>query len=110
ISLIESGSRTTSWPPIRAVPSVGSRIPHNIRITVDLPDPFGPRNPKIEPFPTANDTWSTAVNVPNRFVRPSHWIIDSLILSFRAERGTSQSVIDHTTYSQCDRGVYVRCT
>src|SRR5581483_629584 len=50
--LIGSISRTTSWPPMRAVPSVGSRIPHSIRITVVFPEPFGPRNPKIDPFPT----------------------------------------------------------
>jgi len=35
-----------------ARPSVGSRMPHNIRITVDLPEPFGPRNPKMEPLLT----------------------------------------------------------
>src|SRR5205085_3749850 len=67
-----------SWPPMRAVPSVGSRIPQSIRITVDLPEPFGPRKPKIDPLPTLNETWSTAVNVPKRFVRPSHSIIVSM--------------------------------
>ncbi len=41
-----------SWPAIRAVPAVGSRMPQSIRMTVDLPEPFGPRNPKIEPRAT----------------------------------------------------------
>src|ERR1700676_285188 len=77
MSLIDSVSRTTSCPPIRAVPSVGSSIPQSIRMTVDLPEPLGPRNPKMEPLPTENETWSTAVNVPKRFVSPSHSIISS---------------------------------
>src|SRR4029453_4212079 len=79
ISLIGSISRTMSCPSIRAVPSLGSRIPHSIRITVDLPEPFGPRKPKMDPFPTENETWPTAVNVPKRFARPSHPIIGSIV-------------------------------
>src|SRR5437773_10714038 len=66
-----------SWPPIRAVPSLDSRIPHSIRIKVVFPEPFGPRKPKIDPFPTVNETWSTAVNVPKRFVSLSTSIIGS---------------------------------
>src|SRR5438445_1166756 len=66
-----------SWPPIRAVPSVGSRMPQSILITVVFPDPFGPRKPKIDPFPTENETWSTAVKAPKRFVNPSTSIIGS---------------------------------
>ncbi len=37
---------------MRAVPSVGSRMPQSMRMTVDLPEPFGPRKPKMEPFST----------------------------------------------------------
>src|SRR5205807_3438629 len=107
MSLIDSVSRTTSCPPMRAVPSVGSRIPQSIRITVDLPEPFGPRNPKIDPLPTLNETWSTAVNVPKRLVRPSHSFIASILL-FRGERGISHSMDSHTIDSQCDRFVCVR--
>src|SRR5215831_16499037 len=77
ISLIGSRSRTMSWPPIRAVPSVGCRIPHNIRITVVFPEPLGPRNPKIDPFPTVNERGSTAVKAPKRLVNPSTSIIGS---------------------------------
>src|SRR5438270_8789361 len=68
-----------SCPPMRAVPSLGSRIPQSIRITVDFPEPFGPRNPKIDPLPTLNVTRSTAVNVPNRLVKPSHSIIAAIV-------------------------------
>src|SRR5438477_7550817 len=75
--LSRSVSRTTSMPATRAVPSLGSRMPQSIRITVDFPEPFGPRNPKIEPFVTERVTWSTAVNEPNRLVRFSHSIISS---------------------------------
>jgi hypothetical protein len=52
-------------------------MPQSIRMTVDLPDPFGPRNPKIDPRAIEKLTWSTAVNVPKRFVSPSHSIIKS---------------------------------
>ena len=34
----------------------GSSNPHNMRMTVDLPDPFGPSKPKIEPLVTENET------------------------------------------------------
>src|SRR5579859_2506064 len=48
-----------------------------MRMTVDLPEPFGPRNPKMEPLAIAKLTWSTAVNAPNRLVSPSHSIMVS---------------------------------
>src|SRR5688500_11065787 len=64
-----------SWPAIRAPPSVGSRMPQSMRITVDLPEPFGPRKPKIDPRATEKLTSSTAVKLPNRLVSPSHSII-----------------------------------
>src|SRR5947208_3521951 len=71
---------------MRAVPSFGSRIPQSIRITVDFPEPFGPRNPKIDPLPTLNETSSTAVKVPKRLVKPSHSIIASDILRKRIRK------------------------
>ena len=46
-------------------------------MTVDLPDPFGPRKPKIEPLAMENETRSTAVNWPKRLVNASHWIMVS---------------------------------
>src|SRR5881392_2044206 len=92
ISLIGSKSRTTSWPPIRAVPSVGCRIPHSIRITVVFPEPFGPRKPKIDPFPTVNETRSTAVKAPKRFVSPFTSIIGSGI---NGESGNQETKNDY---------------
>src|SRR5437660_983498 len=64
---------------MRARPSLGSNKPHSIRITVDLPEPFGPRKPKMAPLFTLKLTWSTAVNWPKRRVNPSHSIIVSAI-------------------------------
>ena len=64
-----SGSRVTSAPPTTAVPEVGFRRPQSMRMVVDLPAPLLPRKPKISPWCTSNDTWSTATNLPNRRVR-----------------------------------------
>src|SRR5260370_25527421 len=41
------------------------------RIVVDLPAPFGPRNPTTSPRSTAKDTRSTAVTSSNRLETPS---------------------------------------
>src|SRR5664279_2048934 len=69
-----SVSFATSRPPNPiAVPDVGLRSPVSIRIVVDLPDPFGPRNPNTFPRGISNDTRSTAVNAPNLRVRLSQW-------------------------------------
>src|SRR5205814_260848 len=83
-----------SWPPIRAVPSVGSRMPQSILITVVFPDPFGPRKPKIDPFPTENETWSTAVKAPKRFVNPSTSIIGSGINRESGKEGYLVKLLD----------------
>src|ERR1700676_4363259 len=56
---------------MRAVPAVGIMNPASMRIVVDLPAPFGPRNPTTSPRPTLKDTLSTAVKVPKRLVSPS---------------------------------------
>ena len=40
-----------------------------MRIVVDFPAPLLPRNPKISPGSTSNETWSTARNAPKRRVR-----------------------------------------
>ena len=36
---------TTSSPSTLALPSVGASRPHKMRISVDLPEPFGPSKP-----------------------------------------------------------------
>ena len=62
---------STELPKIVAVPSVGGRRPVSIFIVVDLPQPLEPRKPKISPRSIDRVTWSTAVKVPKRIVRPS---------------------------------------
>src|SRR5512147_2175389 len=64
-----SGCLATSVPATDASPDVGCSSPHNMRIVVDLPAPFGPRNPKISPSLASNEIWSTATNPPKRLVR-----------------------------------------
>jgi hypothetical protein len=55
-----SGLRTTSNPSRRAVPLVGRlRVVSTFSI-VDLPAPFGPSNPKMQPLDTAKLMPSTA--------------------------------------------------
>ena len=68
---ISSGCRATSNPFTDPLPAVGVNNPHSIRMVVDFPAPFGPRKPKISPFATFSETWSTATNDPNFFTRSS---------------------------------------
>ena len=60
ICLTSVGSVRMSWPPIRAVPDVGSSTPVSIEIVVVLPAPFGPSRPKTSPSSTAKLMPSTA--------------------------------------------------
>src|SRR5438477_9921257 len=95
--LISSVCVATSNPAMRPWPSLGSSKPHNMRMTVDLPEPFGPRKPKIEPFSTLKLTWSTAVKWPNRLVSLSH----SIMVSGMAVSLTSQAVRDEAQPAHC---------
>ena len=54
---------------LRARPDVGLSRPHNMRIVVDLPAPFGPRKPKTSPLRTSRLMRSTATKSPNRLTR-----------------------------------------
>ena len=58
-----------SWPSITAVPDVGGRNPVIIRIVVDFPAPFGPRNPSTSPSLTEKETPFTASKSPKLFFR-----------------------------------------
>ena len=49
-----------------AVPDVGGSSVTIMRISVDLPAPFGPSSPKISPGATENEMPSTAVKSPKR--------------------------------------------
>src|SRR5437588_563456 len=42
-----------------------------MRMVVDFPAPFGPRNPKISPLRVSRLIWSTATKSPKRFTRSS---------------------------------------
>ena len=50
-------------------PAVGASSPASMRIVVDLPEPFGPRKPKMPPRGMSKLTLSTAMKSPNRRVR-----------------------------------------
>src|SRR3546814_11202542 len=63
---------------MRASPAVGRRKPMIIFIVVDLPAPFGPRNPSTSPRATVSDTRSTALMEPNDFVSSRVTIISSI--------------------------------
>jgi hypothetical protein len=49
-------------------PEFGESRPRISRIVVDLPDPFGPRNPVTTPGSTVNVRSLTAILSPYRFV------------------------------------------
>src|SRR3979411_2806203 len=58
----------TSNPSTRPWPLDGVMIPHNMRMVVVLPDPFGPRNANTSPSLTSSDRRSTAIRSPYTFV------------------------------------------
>ena len=63
------GFFVTSKPLTIAVPEVTFRIVHNMDMVVLLPAPFGPSSPKISPLSTLKLMPSTAVKLPNFFVK-----------------------------------------
>src|SRR3990172_5242743 len=75
---------TTSRPSSCARPAVGCKRPQSMRMTVDLPEPLGPRKPKISPASMSRLTSSTATSRPNFLVRPS------AMITLRSEKHTSE--------------------
>ncbi len=69
-SLMRSGDSVTSMPATVAVPADGASNPHNIRIVVVFPEPFGPRSPNTSPVAIWRLRSRTAVIGPKRRVRP----------------------------------------
>lgn len=67
--LMRSASRWMSQPTTVPRPPVGSRMPHSMRMVVDLPAPFGPSTPKLSPRRTSNVTSRTATSSPKRLDR-----------------------------------------
>src|SRR6266849_5109643 len=68
-ALIDSLWVAMSNPSTRPSPLVGVMIPHNMRMVVVLPEPFGPRKANTSPSRTSNDSRSTAVRSPYTLVR-----------------------------------------
>ncbi len=62
--LISLPSERTSIPSTSSRPDVVGETHWIILMAVDLPAPFGPRRPKISPFPMARSIWSTATRSP----------------------------------------------
>ena len=60
-----SASLTMSKPLMIAVPEVGVSSVTIMRMSVDLPAPFGPSSPKISPSSTSKLRPLTAVKSPN---------------------------------------------
>jgi hypothetical protein len=65
-------------PAMETSPADGGINPVSIRIVVDLPAPFGPRNPKTSPFSTVKEIPFTAVILPNDYFKLRTLIIPSL--------------------------------
>src|SRR5467141_2247375 len=63
-SLWVAMSKPRTWP----LPLVGVMMPHNMRMVVVLPEPFGPRKANTSPSRTSSDRRSTAVRSPYTFV------------------------------------------
>ena len=62
--LAATGSRRTSWPSMRIVPSVKSSTPAHARSVVDFPAPLWPMKPTISPGSTCRFRSSTAFFPP----------------------------------------------
>jgi len=68
--LTSSGWVAISYPPTLAAPFDGDNNPHSIRIVVDFPAPFGPKNPNTSPRLTRKLTWSTATKLTELLRQP----------------------------------------
>ena len=82
-------------------PLIGETQPI-IRIVEVLPAPFGPRNPNDSPGATSKSMPSTAVNSPNRLVRPRAWMSEAVgvdgVLGAGAAADTIVSVMGRAWY------------
>src|SRR5215471_3929223 len=74
-SAIGAGAARYSRPLTLTRPAVGASRPAIIRIVVDLPAPFGPRNPVTTPGRTTKSSPLTASLSPYRLLRFSTSII-----------------------------------
>src|SRR5438552_14786045 len=67
-ALIDSLWLAMSKPSTLPLPLVGVMMPHNMRMVVVLPEPFGPRKANTSPSRTSSDRRSTAVRSPYTLV------------------------------------------
>src|SRR5215469_2894686 len=74
---IAGPSVTGFMPRMTSSPALGGETQPIMRIVEDLPAPLGPRNPNASPRRSSKSMPSTAVNSPNRLVRPVAWISTS---------------------------------
>ena len=88
-ALIRGPSSTGSMPSTVSVPSVTGETQPIIRIVEVLPAPFGPRKPNDSPGATSKSIASTAVNSPNRLVRPRAWMREGWAGAGGAGHGTA---------------------
>src|SRR4029079_19201831 len=63
--------RSASPPSMRIVPAAGASNPATVRISVVLPDPFGPSSSNASPPPMVNASPANNVRSPRIDVRPS---------------------------------------
>ncbi len=68
LMFIESGSRPTSLPAMKALPPLGAMRQQMMRTVVVFPAPLGPRNPKTSPSWTSRSRSATVVTLSK--VRP----------------------------------------
>ncbi len=68
---MESGSLPTSFPAMKARPSVALMRQQRIRTVVVFPAPFGPKKPKTSPSFTWRLSPSMAVTSPNSLPKPT---------------------------------------
>ena len=90
------------------LPPVGVSRPRIIRMVVDLPAPFGPRKPVTSPGSTSNDSWFTAMVLPNFLVSSTASIMtSSVVVAWVVSLSPTGAVVLRLPVSSC-RPVAVR--
>src|SRR5271157_868825 len=85
------GWRITSIPSTSIEPSVGRKRPISMRIVVLFPEPFAPKNAKMELGTTSIANWSTAVKSPKRLVRLRTEMMGALTSALPGQAAAPQS-------------------
>ena len=96
-----AGSRATSWPATRALPSSAAIRVARMRTAVVLPAPLGPSTPSTLPWRAARSTPSSAWVVPKRFLSPSASIAKSSCSPASGPPLTARAQIAHSARLSC---------